>query len=82
MPKYCYKCNECELEFETWHAMKDEIKVCELCGADETIERIPAVVTVVNKNKHGKSVGETTRDFIESSRADLEQLKRDKEKQR
>ena len=41
MPKYCYRCNKCNYQFEIRHAIGDRLFNCEECGFYESLVRIP-----------------------------------------
>ena len=40
MPVYCYKCKECDSEFEVRHSMSYESQTCTFCGSINVF-RIP-----------------------------------------
>ena len=78
MPRYTYRCAECEGVFLAFHSMKESIEKCELCTVEGTIQRIPSTFNSQITKKHGKKkVGEIVKTFIEESR---EEIKKEKER--
>ena len=82
MPIYSYECLECEKNFKIRHGMDEGCERCEECGSKD-IWRIPSDFTNPAKPRvrHHK-VGDTTKDFIESARKDLQIQKEDLSKKR
>ena len=78
MPKYAYRCSECENEFEIYHSISDKLKNCESCESAETLIRIPSLtIKVVKKVNNNTKVGEVVNSHIEDAR---QELKKEKEK--
>jgi putative FmdB family regulatory protein len=78
MPKYAYRCSECENEFEIYHSINDKLKNCEPCESVETLIRIPSLtIKVVKKVNNNTKVGEVVNSHIEDAR---QELKKEKEK--
>jgi len=74
MPKYKYRCNNCDIEFFVYHSMSDKIDSCAECF-HENIEKLitsPTYKMVVKKE--GK-VGDLTNQHIEDNRKILEEEK-------
>lgn len=46
MPRYVYRCSKCEGEFQVRHGMKETQEYCELCGATQTLQRIPQLTSI------------------------------------
>ena len=78
MPKYVYYCDSCDGEFEIRHGMSEKIDSCELCGAQNSIERIPQLTAILNKEKHGGEV----KKGIEENREILRQMKKEARSQK
>ena len=75
MPKYYYKCKECEHQFDIRHAMGDRLFNCDECGFLESLVRIPQLTTKPIGHGHAK-VGDKVKEFIESNKEVLkEQIK-------
>ena len=78
MPKYAYRCNECENEFEIYHSINDKLKNCKSCESIESLVRIPSLTIKIVKNVNSKTkVGEIVNSHIEEAR---QELKKEKEK--
>tara|TARA_Y100000310_G_C20492480_1_gene719934 strand:- start:508 stop:768 length:261 start_codon:yes stop_codon:yes gene_type:complete len=79
MPRYNYYCDSCQTEFEASHSIKEKLEKCELCGADDSLEKLPSIPTILTKNKQGKDkkVGSLVEEHIEENR---EILKKEKER--
>jgi len=83
MPRYTYRCENCEEVTEIVHAMKEELHDCESCNNLDTLTRIPSTVYIsgIKKEKPKEKTGTYTKRFIEESREDLKtqrkEIKRD-----
>jgi len=73
MPKYVYKCNECEEHFEIYHGMSENQEGCVYCRA-LTPHRVPQMPFLKRsvESKGGK-VGDETKAAIEENRAVLKE---------
>ena len=74
MPRYTYRCNECEEVFEINHSMSIKLKDCELCDSEDSLTRVPSstfITTKVASNKDNKKVGDVVKDHIEETKKDL-----------
>ena len=61
MPKYTYKCTECESVFEQSHSMSITLEDCHMCGAQDSLFRLPSNFIVKQKQEAGRIV----KNFIE-----------------
>ena len=78
MPRYVYRCNDCNGEFQIIHSIKDVLTVCELCSAENNIVRIPQITTSPIKNKTlNKKIGSFVNESIEDARVELNQYKKE-----
>ena len=74
MPRYTYRCDECESLLETVHSMGERLIRCEDCGA-EALNRVPA--TLAKKRKKAVSQpGDKVKTFIEETRQDIRKEKK------
>jgi putative FmdB family regulatory protein len=73
MPRYTYRCDECEEVFEVNHSMSIKLKDCELCESVDTLTRVPSstFITTTIATKDNKKVGDVVKDHIEESKKDL-----------
>ena len=77
MPKYVYKCNECEEHFEVYHGMSENQESCIYCRAlsPHRVPQMPFLKRSVEPK--GDKVGEETKAAIEANRAILKEAKKD-----
>jgi putative FmdB family regulatory protein len=79
VPKYCYKCSECENEIEVRHGMSERLEDCEVCDNQGVLIRIPQLTNIVRKQEQGnKSTGSLTREYIEENKKILKQEKKNR----
>ena len=75
MPKYVYKCNDCDEHFEIYHGMMESQDQCIFCSAEHLI-KVPQMPYVKRKESpKGNKVGDEVKAAIEANRAILEQSK-------
>jgi predicted nucleic acid-binding Zn ribbon protein len=70
VPKYCYRCKECDLEFETRHGIKERLYDCDNCENSETLQRIPQLTNIIRSNQEvGKQkAGSLVKEYIEENK--------------
>ena len=74
MPRYKYKCTNCDVLIDTWHGMSEEeqIKNCEFCGGVNCMKGMPPSFSYESAHSDKpKKVGDITKHSIESFREDL-----------
>ena len=77
MPKYCYKCPECESEMEVRHGMTERLEECKLCQYQGVLTRIPQLTNIVRKQQQGeKSAGSLVKEYIEENKKILKEEKK------
>ena len=71
MPKYFYRCNDCDCQWDEWHGMQESPTSC-MCGS-VNFERLPSnfAIKIEKKDPQKKKVGEMTKEFIEDSKQEL-----------
>ena len=78
MPKYAYKCKECEHSFEVLHGMFIKLKNCEACDNDGSLDRVPSISYSTNPStSSGRKTGETVKEFINDAKQEVEKQKED-----
>jgi len=77
MPFYVYKCKNCSQEFKTFHSMNEQLHNCEHCSTDNSLEKIPSLLTSYNVDRERVVAGERVGRFIEDSRQLLKDSKQD-----
>ena len=69
MPKYCYKCPECESEMEVRHGMTERLEECKLCEYQGVLTRIPQLTNILKKQEQGqRSTGSLVKEYIEENK--------------
>ncbi len=80
MPRYTYRCEQCEDVFETVHSMKECLTDCIKCEEQETLVRVPAM-TFIKTNASpaptGNKVGALVEQHIREAREELNREKSD-----
>ena len=72
MPKYNYRCSECDGEFEARHSMTEVVDACALCGGGP-VSRVPSLSFSVSKPTNA---GSLVREYIEDAKRDVQAEKR------
>ena len=77
MPKYTYKCTECEAQITVWHGMTEELTDCDLCSRTDTVHRVLTDISL-QKQAHspGAQPGSLVKKAIEETRQEIK-LKRE-----
>ena len=79
MPRYQYRCTECEDLSTINHLSSEVLSLCPRCKAPAgLVKLITRFNTSPNRPQH-KRVGQITEEFIEDARFDLEQQKEELE---
>jgi putative FmdB family regulatory protein len=74
MPRYTYRCDECEEVFEVNHSMSNRLEDCELCENTGSLTRVPSstfITTNLRTTKDNKKVGDVVKEHIEESKKEL-----------
>jgi len=75
MPKYTYKCNQCEEVSEKVHSMSEKMTDCETCKSKDTLVKIPTLITTQYKDSAaGKIVDEHIKEAKEELEAEKQRL--------
>lgn len=80
MPRYTYRCEQCEDVFETVHSMKECLTDCIKCEEQETLVRVPAMTfikTTSTRAPTGNKVGALVEQHIREAREELKREKSD-----
>ena len=75
MPKYHYKCSECEQVLFVYHDISDKLKDCEQCNTEDSLIRLPSVFRTENKSFSQTNVGHRIKKAIEELDSELKQEK-------
>ncbi len=80
MPKYSYRCEECDSQYEVWHGMTEEHNECEVCGAPSVV-RVPSLLGEVIRNNSKKKAGDLVNKTIEETRGEIKEYKKNLSKE-
>ena len=75
MPRYTYRCKACLEYFEVSHSISDKLTNCD-CGVKGSLTRVPSVPFHVS-SKEQKKPGRLVKEFIEDSKRDVEEYKKE-----
>ena len=76
MPRYCYKCRDCEASFEVWHSMSFEGQKCTECQS-ESVYRVPSIQVPVKQHVLTRlKPGSIVEKYIEDTKSEIEQEKK------
>ncbi len=82
MPIYVYQCGDCLGEWKESHLMSEVIEECPWCSS-RNIGRKPSDFSYNSKKQEQtKKIGDLTREFIENSKDDLKNQKKELDKDR
>ena len=73
MPRYIYKCDQCEETFETVHSMSIKLEKC-LCDNSGSVTRVPSSTFISTTTKMGfgnKKVGDVVNNHIEEAKKEV-----------
>ena len=74
MPRYSYQCELCDEFFELSHGMKEDAPLCD-CG--ENLIRILSIPLDLKVKTTEKRTGNVVKSYIEDSKNDLKDQKKD-----
>ncbi len=75
MPKYRYKCNECEKILFVYHNISEKLKDCEGCDTKNSLVKLPTTFRIEDNSSSQINVGHKVRKAIEEYDEDLKQEK-------
>ena len=70
MPRYTYRCRECDHEFEVFHGMSEKLENCEECSG--ILFRIPSTTFTTKKIGGNEKPGQIVKEFIEDVKEEVE----------
>jgi putative FmdB family regulatory protein len=78
MPKYSYKCKDCEHVFEMVHSILMKLENCDACGSCGALFRIPSLSYSTKKETPVKSkTGSVVKEFIQDAKMEVEAQKQE-----
>tara|TARA_R100001443_G_C3313103_1_gene168244 strand:+ start:574 stop:828 length:255 start_codon:yes stop_codon:yes gene_type:complete len=79
VPKYCYKCSECESEIEVRHGIMERLEDCEVCNSKAVLTRIPQLTSIVRKQEQTeRESGSLVKEYIEENKRILKEQKKNR----
>lgn len=75
MPVYCYRCPDCQAEFESRHSMSYDSQTCIECGSEQVF-RIPSLSSTKVSVKSSKP-GKVVNDYIKEVKQEIKQEKKE-----
>ena len=75
MPRYNYKCSNCEIEVTVFHSMSEKADTCTNCGESDTMVKLLTIPLYKKNNTRDQKIGQMTKEYIEQNREILEQEK-------
>ena len=77
MPRYYYRCDSCESEFEVRHGMSETQDECLKCSVTGLLVRIPQLIQKQEMRSDRSSASSRVIDAIEENRTLLKQMKKE-----
>ena len=77
MPIYVYECGDCLGEWKENHLMCETIEDCFWCDSKNVARKPTNFTSNTNKQEERKKVGDLTKEFIENSKEDLKNEKKE-----
>ena len=75
MPKYCYRCEDCDDQYHIWHSMSVTLQECVNCKSPEVV-RVPSLLGEV-RTIRADEVGTVVKRHIEETREEIERQKKE-----
>lgn len=75
MPRYVYKCDNCNIEVEHYHGIAEKMELCEKCN-EKTLYKVPSFSGMLKKHSSPK-VGAIVENYIEETREEIRKQKED-----
>jgi putative FmdB family regulatory protein len=83
VPRYEYNCSACGKDVTIQHLSDETVSTCPSCETDDTlVKQLTTFRTNKSTATRKQKVGDTTEDFIKTSRAELHQQKKELKEQR
>ena len=78
MPRYIYKCQSCEIEFEVSHSIGETVDICagKDCNSIE-VKRVPQFINLAKKQEVEAQVGSIVNQHIEEAKEEVKTYKQE-----
>jgi len=78
VPRYIYKCQSCEIEFEVSHSFGETVDACSEDGCNSTeVNRIPQFINLAKKQDVEAKVGSIVNQHIEEAKEEVKTYKQE-----
>jgi putative FmdB family regulatory protein len=81
VPRYEYKCRECDLQKQVTHSMQIKLTDCESCGSKESLYRLISNFSTKGldntKTETEAKPGKIVNDFIKNAKQEVKEYKSD-----
>tara|TARA_A100001515_G_C4591766_1_gene216224 strand:- start:2573 stop:2848 length:276 start_codon:yes stop_codon:yes gene_type:complete len=83
MPKYIYRCIECDQVYEIVHGFNETIESCgqindeSKCDIESPLERIPQNINYAKKIERKPQAGQVVNEFIKNTKKDIREYKKE-----
>ena len=80
MPKYTYRCADCDLVFQKYHSVSERLRDCEACGVVDSLTLVPSSFRLDKKVADssvpvGSLVKKSIEEFKEALKKEKDQTK-------
>jgi hypothetical protein len=78
VPRYIYKCQSCEIEFEVSHSFGETVDICagKDCNSIE-VKRVPQFINLAKKQEVEAQVGSIVNQHIEEAKEEVKTYKQE-----
>lgn len=76
MPRYSYRCSNCNETFEVIHSMKSVLSECKICESQNTVKRVPSKVSVNSVDKEKESAKKNVESALEEIKDSIKEEKK------
>jgi putative FmdB family regulatory protein len=78
VPRYTYRCKQCDTILEFVHSMSDEKTDCTECDEKESLQKLPSLFATFRKtSKREGQTGGVVKSSIEDFKKDLKEQKKE-----
>jgi putative FmdB family regulatory protein len=81
VPKYKYRCTDCEHQFVTFHSLREKLCDCPVCGIIDSLIRIPGIFASSGTGAVEGQAGSVVKEKIKQFKEDLERQKQERSRE-
>jgi putative FmdB family regulatory protein len=82
MPRYEYECDHCKEVIQIFHSMDESIDSCPDCGSADIKKSFKTPIAFFARKERDRKAGELVEEFIQESKEELKNEKREVDKNR